>query len=164
MSENYRTGDGSYKRHLREEQETEFISKAVKAIEEGQPWSAFYAKNPQYGLVNPAKWEHSYNSMADRRKASKIGEWSIETELQNARNRRMQEQLTAANNRMYETHREDLLEMAADHAGWAETKARLKLTDDMESLFRRAQAEAGVFKSSERPDPFAAAFYDGFFS
>lgn len=163
MGEKFREGDGSYRRYLQAEQEDEFINRATAAIEKGQPWSAFYKANPQYGVLSPAKWEFKYNAMADRRKASKTGEWSLQSELQLARNRRMKEQLAEADRREYEANKEDLLQYASDHASWTETKRRLGLTDDAEKYFRQAQQEAGVFRSSERPDPYDQAFADGFF-
>ena len=164
MSENYRKGDGSYRRHLQEEAENEFLERAVKSISEGYSFDGFLKQNPMYTVANTAKWNAMYNGMQERRKASKIGEWTLETELQLARNRRMQEQLAAADRREYEANKEDLLQYASDHASWTETKRRLGLTDDAEKYFRQAQQEAGVFRSSERPDPYDQAFADGFFS
>lgn len=164
MSENYRKGDGHYRRHLQEEAENEFLDKAVKSISEGYQFDGFLKRNPQYTISATAKWNLLYNQMQDRYKNSKIGEWSLEIEMQLARDRRMKEQLAEADRRGYEANKEDLLSMAADHAGWTETKRRLGLTDDAEKYFRQAQQEIGVFRSSERPDPYDAAFYDGFFS
>lgn len=163
MGEKFREGDGSYRRHLQEEAENEFLERAVKSISEGYQFDGFLKKNPSYTIANTSKWHLLYSQMQDRYKNSKIGTWTLETELQLARNRRIQEQLAAADRRGYEENKADLLSMAADHASWKETKRRLGMTDDMEKYFRQAQQEVGVFRSSERPDPYDQAFADGFF-
>ena len=159
-----RVGDGTYKRFLVEEQEDEFIDKAVKSISEGKNWDKFLSENAQYTVMGTAKWHSLYDQMQDRRSKSIKGTWGLKKEMEFARNRRMQARLQQDDEKTYQTHRADLLELAADHASWNEAKRRLSLTDDYEKYFRKAQSEAGVLRSSERADPYDEAFSLGFFS
>lgn len=158
------SGDGRYKRYLMEEAENEFINRAVKSIAEGKDWEGFIGANPQYTLSSRAKWHNEFDQMRERYTHTKIGEWGLGTEMEFARNRRRQAAQRESDERIYQECRADMLALAAEHCGWREASRRLDLPADYEKYYRRAQTEAGVYKSSERQDPQEAAFELGFFS
>lgn len=159
-----RQNDGHYRRHIQEELETEFVEAAVRSVDAGESWETFLSKNAQFSLTGAGRWHSAYMQMTDRRKKSRIGEWSLQSELQLAHDERMRKRQAEIDEKWYAENREDLLKLATEHASWSETKRRLSLTDVSEKDFRRAQREAGILPSSERPDPMEQAFADGFFS
>ena len=154
-----------YMERMLEEADQEFIRRAAKAIENGESWSGFLEKNREYTISGEieSKRCRDYVQMRDRRDHSKKGTGSVETELQRNRNEWFTKRRDAANERIYQDCREELMGLASEHCGWPEAKRRSGLTSDFEPFYRRAQAEAGISKATEREDPQDAAFALGFF-
>ena len=163
MTDNTRRPDGAYMKRLLEQREDEFIEKAVKSLNEGKTWERFLQDNPQYTLAVASGFHTRYEQMKDRRAKSKKGTWGLEAEMQTVKAERRAKGLAEGDQRQYEGLRDELVKMASEHCGWQETKRRMQLTDAEERYFRRAQAEAGVTRYSEKPDPMDEAFALGFF-
>lgn len=147
----------TYVRSKQFEAETTFTKKAAEAITSGKSWDGFVRDGNAEFSIN-SEWKDRFEQMSER---ARDKAWTPDSELAALKQAQTAFVQDLNDHRFYMGLRDDLLKHAANNESWGETQKRLGLNDTFEQYFRMAQAECGVTKEQERPDPIDAAFAAG---